>query len=318
MGRVKRTVFLLAFVLASPASQAGTRAGTPVALLTAESMNQLNAVDLPSGRIVKRLRLPADPENVVTSGSLAVVVSARAGAVTLLAPGSLRVRRVIYGFGAPHIAAFSPDLEQVYVTDDARGQLSVISLARARVIGKLFVGYGAHHLSVSPDGKETWIALGEQAHTIVVLDTSRPALPRVVGRLRLAWGAHDLAFTPNGRRVWVTSDTSQQVSVFDARTRRVLFTIPAGIPPQHVAFGRFAFVTSGYGDALRIFSLGGALRRILRTEHGSFNLDTSGGIVLISSLLDGSVTELEAPAGRVLLRERVAPVARDAGLYLLP
>jgi hypothetical protein len=187
LGRVKRILFLLAFALLSPASQAGTRAGPPVALVTAESLDQLIAIDLPSGRIVQRLRLPADPENVVTSGRLAVVVSARAGAVTLLAPGSLRVQRVIYGFGAPHIAAFSPDLEQVYVTDDARGQLSVISLARARVIRKLFVGYGAHHLSVSPDGKETWIALGERAHTIVVLDTSRPALPRVVGRLRLAW-----------------------------------------------------------------------------------------------------------------------------------
>ena len=315
---MKRALFLLSFALASPASLAATHGGRPVALVTAESLSQLIALELPSGRILKRLRLPADPENVVTHGSQAVIVSSRAGAVTLLAPSSLRIRRVIYGFGTPHLAAFSPDLQHLYVTDDARGQLDVISLARARVIRRIFVGYGAHHLSVSPDGNQTWIALGERAHTIVVLDTSRPARPQVVGRIRLAWGAHDLAFTPNGSRIWVTSDTSQELSVFDAGTRRVLFTVRAGLPPQHIAFAQFAYVTSGYGDDLRIFSLGGALRRTLKTEHGSFNIATSGGIVLVSSLLDGSVTELAAPTGRVLLRERVAPAARDAAIYVLP
>lgn len=308
----------LFFVLSAPGSLAAANGGRPVALVTAESLNQLLAVELSSGRILRRLRLPADPENVVADGSLAAVVSARAGAVTLLAPNSLRIRRVLYGFGSPHLAAFSPDRKHLYVTDDARGQLSVVDLARARVTRRIFVGYGAHHLSLSPDGNQAWVALGERAHTIVVLDTSRPALPRVVGRIRIRWGAHDLAFTPDGRRVWVTSDTSRRVSVFDAGTRRVLFSVGAGPPPQHVAFGRFAYVTSGYGDELRILSLDGALRRVIQTEHGSFNLATNGAIVVLSSLLDGSLTELTAPAGRLLLRERVAPAARDAALYVLP
>lgn len=315
---MKRTLLLLiAAALLAPASQARVTGGTPVALVTAETLNQLIALDLPSGRVLKRLEMPADPENVEAYGSNAVVVSARAGAVTLLVPSSLRVRKVIRGFGAPHLAAFAADLKHLYVTDDARGQFVVIDLKRARVIRKIFVGYGAHHLSVSNDGNRVWLALGEQAHTLVVLDTTAPTRPRIVGRIHLPWAAHDLAFTPNSRRVWVTSDDRPEVAVFDAATMRQLFTLKAGRPPQHVAFGRFAFVTSGYGNDLS-FRLNGSLRSTVKIAHGSFNVAVSGDLVLTSSLLDGSVTELDGTAGRVLLHERIAPAARDAAIYTLP
>src|SRR5205823_2350568 len=81
------------------------------------------AADLTSGRVVRRWSLPADPENVEAYAGQAAVVSTKAGAVTLLDTRTLKVERVIRGLGAPHIAAFSPDGEYLYVTDDARGQL---------------------------------------------------------------------------------------------------------------------------------------------------------------------------------------------------
>jgi DNA-binding beta-propeller fold protein YncE len=316
---VSRLLPLLAFLLlAAPASQASVEGGTPVALATAETLNQLIAVSLPSGQVLRRIRMPADPENVEVMGENAAVVSARAGAVTLLAPHTLRVRKVIRGFRAPHIAAFAADLEHLYVTDDARGELVVIGLKSGRVLRKVFVGYGAHHLSVSGDGNWAWTALGERAHTIVVVDASDTVRPRVVGRIHLPWAAHDLAFTPDDRRVWVTSDDRSKVAIFDAATHRELFTVRGGTPPQHVAFGRFAYVTSGYGSTLRIFTLAGRLRRVVRIARGSFNLAAFGDLALTSSLLDGVVTELEGPRGRVLLRKRLAPKVRDAAVYVLP
>ena len=58
------------------------------------------------------------------------------------------------------------------MTDDRRGQLVVISLTSRRVVRKLEVGAGAHHIAVSPDGSRLWIALGERARTIAVVDTT--------------------------------------------------------------------------------------------------------------------------------------------------
>src|SRR5436190_9115999 len=153
----------------------------PVALVTAETENALLAVSLRDGRVIRRVRLPADPQNIeVGNGGTAVLMSTEAGLVSLIDWRSLRVIKTLKGFRSPHIAAKAPDGEWVYVTDDATGMLSVIELASARVVARLYVGLGAHHMSVSPDEHRLWIALGERARTIVVVGLRRPDRPRVV------------------------------------------------------------------------------------------------------------------------------------------
>ena len=311
---------VLTVALIAPASHARVAGGTRLALVTAETMNQLIAVELPSGRILKRLPMASDPQNVAVCGRTAAVVSVRAGAVTLVDTFTLRVRKVLRGFGAPHIPACSPDGRYIYVTDDARGQLAVIG---DRVIRKLFVGYGAHHMAPSPDQPRLWIALGERARSIAVVDTTNPARPRLIGHVEPRGLAHDLAFGPNGRRVWVTYDAGAQVRIFDATTQRPLKTLYGGAPPQHVAFvpfskGTRAYVTSGDDGTLRVISVAtGRTQRVVRMPPGSFNLTSFGSFVLASSLTNGTLTEL-SDSGRILLRRRVAPSARDAAVAIVP
>ena len=311
---------LAGVVLLAPASEARAGGGPVIALVTSETTNQLVAVDLPSGRIVKRLRMPADPQNVAVCGGTAAVVSVRAGAVTLVDTATLRVRRVLRGFASPHIPACSLDGRYIYVTDDARGQLTVI---RSRVVRKLFVGFGAHHIAVSPDQPRLWIALGERARSISVVDTADPAQPHLIGHVNPRGLAHDLAFGPGGRRVWVTYDVGSRVRIFDALTRRPLKALYAGTPPQHVAFNPYskhdhAYVTSGDDGALRVFALPTTrLSRTIRLPAGSFNVSTFGSFVITSSLANGRVTEL-SDSGRVLLNERVAPFTRDVAVTTLP
>jgi len=316
---VRRAYVLLLFcaaLLSAGGATARERGGDPVALVTAEADNELLAVSLPGGKVLRRLRLPAEPENVdVHAAGPAVVVSTKAGAVTILAWRTLRVVRVIEGFHAPHIAAISPDGRWAYVTDDATGLLSAIDLRRARIASRVFVGAGAHHLTWSPDGKRVWVALGERARTIVVLDTSRADRPRVVSRFDPGFAAHDLAFGPGGSRVWVTADDMDNVSVLDARTQRRLFAVPVGAPPQHVAFGASgaAYLTSGYGSRIVMANAEGRVVASATTPYGSFNLVAAGGLVVTSSLLRGTVTELTDRL-HLLRTVRIATEARDVGV----
>jgi DNA-binding beta-propeller fold protein YncE len=319
---MKRVLLLLA-ILAVPSSHAARLAGVPLALVTAERQNQLIVLDLRSGHVVRRLHMPADPQNVEAYAGEAVVVSARAGAVTFVDPRTLKVRRVLHGFGSPHIAAFAPDGDYVYVTDDARGQLAVIL---GRVIRKIFVGYGAHHMSFSPDEHRLWIALGERARSIAVIDTRDVTRPRLVGHLDPRGLAHDLAFTPDGRYVWVTYDDRSYLRVFDARTRRPVAKLYAGPPPAHVRFDdasglsqfrRYAYVTSGNSSMLRIFDW---RRRTLAwrnsTAPGSYNLSVDRGLLATSSLTEGTVTAFRG--SRRVLSKRPAAEARDVALAVLP
>ena len=319
---MKRALLLLA-VLALPAgSHAAARGGEPVALVTAETENALLAVDLGSGQVVRRIPMPADPQNVETTRAddAAAVVSTRAGAVTLLSLPRLRVRRTIRGFAEPHIAAFSPGGRYLYVTDDGRGQLVVINVRRAKVVRRLFVCFGAHHLSFRPGHREVWIVCGERAKMIVVVRTTNLARPHRIHLLGTRGGlAHDLAFSPDGRRMWLTYDDRWTITVYDAAwPPRQLFFIQAGSPPQHVAFGRYAYVTSGNDGRLRVFSLGGRLHSVARTPAGSFNIGLGGGIVLTPSLTQGTLTQLRGGNGGFLWTKKIAPAARDAAFAVLP
>jgi len=312
--RLALLVLVVAVALPGGAARGG---GSPVALVTAETQNQLLAVELPSGHVLRRLPMPADPENVAVVGTTrAVVVSPRAGAVTIVSTPSLRIVRVLRGFVSPHIVTATADFRGAYVTDDGSGRLDVIRLSgRPRVVRSVFVGAGAHHMGLSPSGNELWIALGESARTIVVLDVSDPWRPKVVGRFDPGFAAHDLAFSSDWR-VWVTAADRRSVTIFDSRTRRPVARVAAGAPPQHVAFGpiREAFVTSGYGSSLEIVDRSsGRIRRTVHVPYGSFNVATFGSFVVTSSLLRGTVTEL-TDEGRVWMKRRVAPAARSVAV----
>ena len=191
----------------------------------------------------------------------------------------------------------------------------MIELLTRRVVDRVYVGPGAHHLAISPDFQRAWVALGERAHTIVVLDTSNQDRPRVIGRIHPRVAAHDLAFAPAGRTVWVSSARAPFVSVLDAASGRLITTVPAGPGPQHVVFGAYsrapAFITSGYGSRLEAVDV--ATRKVLgrvSVPYGSFNLATAGSLVVASSLLNGTLTEFTAEL-RPMMKVTVAPRARD-------
>jgi DNA-binding beta-propeller fold protein YncE len=314
---VARKLTALLVAVAALGGGAARGGGSPVALVTVETQSSLLAIALPSGKVLRRLRMPADPENVAAvGGKYAVVVSPRAGAVTVLSTPSLRIVRILRGFSDPHVVAATADLQGVYVTDDGSGQLVAIRFSpRPHVVRRVFVGLGAHHFAVSPAGNQAWIALGEHARRIVMVDVSDPWRPKVAGHFDPGFAAHDLAFSSDWR-VWVTAADRRSVTIFDARTLRPVARIAAGPPPQHVAIGYLddAFITSGYGSSLEIVDRSsGRIRRTVRVPYGSFDVTIGGGFAVTSSLLRGTVTEVD-DAGRVWMSKRFAPAARGVAV----
>jgi DNA-binding beta-propeller fold protein YncE len=249
---------------------------------------------------------------VAAEPRVALVTSPTAGAVTLLRGDPLRVVKVFHGFGAPHVIAISPDREHAYVTDDARGTLTVIRLRDNRVTDRLDVGPHAHHIASSPDRRLLWIALGESAHTVVMLDTSDADNPSVIGRFDPGFPAHDLAFSPDGRRVWISSASGPDVTVFRASDHRPLFRVRVGPPPQHTAFaGAYAYLTSGYGSTIEQASAStGKVIGRARSPYGSFELDAADGFVATASLLAGKLA-IYTPRLKLLHVIKLGSATRD-------
>jgi DNA-binding beta-propeller fold protein YncE len=288
------------------------------AFVTAETENRLLVIDLPSGRVVRRIALASDPEDVAADSgecSTVVVVSASGRAVTVLDGETLNPRRVLSGFVAPHIPEIAPGGQYGYVTDDAAGTVTAIYLGDARVTSTIEVGAGAHHLSFDAIHQRAWVALGESARTIVVLGTRHVDHPRVIGRFDPGFAVHDLSFSPDGTRAWVTAAAGPDVAVFDATTRRLLFRVPVGRSPQHVALtGPYAYLTSGYGSTIeQVDARDGRILHRARTPYGSFELAADGRFVTVSSLLRGTLA-IFTPQLKLVRVVHLAPATREVAL----
>lgn len=315
----------VALVLVLPALGATTPGGRPVALVTAETADEVFAVSLGKhgGHILRHVHLD-DPLMIASaSHGPAVVVNPR-GTVTLLAWHSLRPIKTFRGFRSPKVAEVAPNGQLAYVTDERTGDLTAIDLQQRRIVGRVFVGLEAHHFGISPDGRRIWVALGETATTIVRLDASNPRKPRVIGRFHPEFGAHDISFAPGGGMALVTSPTRSTVSAYAARGRqpRLVWYAGAGRGPEHVVIsGGDALVSSGYSssiESLRWRHPSAGAQAHAEVPYGSFNLAAYRDVVVTTSLRTGQVTELRLPDLHRLWTTKVAPAARYVAITVWP
>ena len=306
-----------------PAALARGLGGTPVALVTADTQARVLAVDVSTRRVLRSLATLAWPRSIESLHGLtgALVAHSEEGAVTLLE--GLRVRRVLAGFAEPRYTAVPAGgtaawgQRLAYVTDSGSGELVTVDTARGRVVHRLALDGPARHVAAAPDARTLWAALGSTAAEIAVVDLADPRRPRLRRTIRPPWLAHDVGFAPGGATAWVTSGDRSEIALLDARSGALLRLLPAGRPPQHVAFRDWrvetgvAYVTSGKDGTLRTHRLDGRLLRTARIPVGSYNVTCSGSWVVSPSLDQGTLAVLDA-AGRPVARLELAPAAHDA------
>jgi DNA-binding beta-propeller fold protein YncE len=286
--------------------------GRAVALVTADLESRLVAVDLASGRTLRRVPTAASPNSIETVGGVAVVAHAPIGAVSLVDAASLSVRRVLRGFGEPRYTAAHPDGRHAYVTDAARGELVALDVVAGIVLARERVGARARHVTIDPAARTLWVVLGSQAEEIAVVDVTDPVRPRLVRRFRPPFLAHDVGFAPDARHAWASSGNRDELVVYDAREGTIVARPSGDWPPQHVTFhGGLAYVTSGWSGTLRVHRADGRPVRTTTVPVGSYNVQQAHGRVLTPSLGRGTLTILD-DAARVLRREQVARSSHDA------
>jgi DNA-binding beta-propeller fold protein YncE len=307
------TLPALAGVRAAPrrAAAAPTRL---LALATADTEAHVVVVSLASGRVVQRLHTVEDPRSIESGPRGHVVVAhPTAGALSILTTRPAHVRRVLRGLGAPRYTAIAPDGAHAFVTDGERGEVVVVDLRRARIVGGVEVGAGARHVTLDPTGRTLWAALGSSAAAIAVVDVSRPTRPRLRRLVRPPFLAHDVVFSPSGRRVWVTAGRERRLVVMPAGGDGRRVVLDADRAPQHVSFGDgVAFVASGDSGSVRVHDLAdGRVRHVARVPVGSYNVQAGAGAIVTPSLASGRLTIL-GRSGAVRRELKVARAAHDA------
>jgi DNA-binding beta-propeller fold protein YncE len=281
------------------AASAAARGGTPLALVTADSDDRVLAVRLTDMRVVRSLAVPDHPAGIEAVDLLrsALVLSQASGTVTVLDAVRPLVRKVLGGFQSPRYAAADPRGQYAYVSDDAAGQVIAIDVPRARVIGRVEVGAGARHITISRDGLRVVSSLGSKAPRLAVVDVSNPRRPRLERTFPADDLAHDVGFSLDGRLLWISSGVDRRLSIHDAHSLRRLHVVAGDAAPQHVTFDELAgvvYVASGASGTLRTHRL--ADGKVLRTRtvtEGSYNVCALSGRVVTPSLDSGRLTLLD-------------------------
>ncbi len=224
------------------------------------------AVDLPTGNVIARIRVPPGPHNVAATGDRWVMVtSPPAGAVTLVDARSLRVVKIFRGFGYPHDVEI--DGGRAYVTDEARGQLVVISIAGRRVIARVPVGPRPHDVAV---GDLAIVTHGPSQPDLTLVEVSDLDRLRAVRRMAVGGPAHDISKQPDTANIYLTYWGSGVVGAVDGGRGRVLWRRQIGSLVHHVQFdyfhGRRLWVTDH--ETGRAYLLSSRDGRILRSLGG--------------------------------------------------
>jgi DNA-binding beta-propeller fold protein YncE len=309
---VDRREFLMGALAAAlwPAAAPRRTPRPTLALATADTEAHVVAVRLATGKVSARVKTLEGPRSIERGpGASAIVAHTSEGAVTLLEGSPPRVRRVLRGFSQPRYTAV--DGTRAYVTDSGTGEVAVLDLERGRVVRRVAAGEHARHVSLAPDGRTLWVALGSSARAIAVLDVT--GTPRPARHVRPPFLAHDVGFAPDGRRVWVTAGRERRVAIYLPHGERPDRVLAADEAPQHVGFaGSLAFVTSGDSGTLQARAVrSGALHASTPIPRGSYNVQPGAGRILSPSLMHGTLTFADA-RGRLIASPKVAKAAHDA------
>ncbi|MFQ5911763.1 MAG: cytochrome D1 domain-containing protein [Nitrospinota bacterium] len=156
--------------------------------------------------------------------------------VTVVDTASLKVDKQIpyRGVGPSHMD-FTPNGRRAYVANLRSDDITMIDVARRKVVATIPVGIGPNELRISPDGRYAYVA-NVLSSELTVVDL---AFNKVVAHLPAGKGAHGVAITPDGKEAFVANRAGGDVWVFDTKSNKVVSKIPTGKGANHVAITRY-------------------------------------------------------------------------------
>jgi YVTN family beta-propeller protein len=161
-----------------------------------------------------------------------------------------------------HLVVPSPDERRFYVTNTVSGSVSVIDRATGAV-KNIPVGAGAEGITVSPDGREVWVAWRDDSK-ISVISTGTDAIVETFASG--GEGPQRVQFTPDGAQVWASNVRSNTLTVFDARTRKLLGAVSVGKGPAGIVFspdGRRGYFALSGANEIAVIDV--AARQVVQT-----------------------------------------------------
>lgn len=181
------------------------------------------------------------------------------------------------------------DGRYAFVTSATAGTVSVVDTTSMRSVTTIEAGGGATGIALHPQRDEAWV-VNTGVNSISVIDTMR-----MVEVVEFACGAMptDIAFTLDGRFALATNMQEGNISVFEAKTRRVHTVIDLETVPQELADARPAPTGGSFG-------MSAFPTRVL--------MHPTGRTAFVATRRNDRVTEIDLTTWRPIRRLDVPPL----------
>lgn len=203
--------------------------------VTCEGAKAVLEIDAGSGEILKSWETEQDVSHMIVptpDESKLYVANIGSGSVTVIDRTTDIVKSIPTGEGAEGIDV-SPDGREVWVSNRAAHSLSIIEVARDRVLVNFESGGEVPiRVKFTPDGKQVWVS-NARSNAVSVFDAeSRQRL----GTIEVGAVPVGILMTPDGERAFVANTNANQVTVIDVPNRKVLRTFTTGTEPDGMAW----------------------------------------------------------------------------------
>ncbi len=168
---------------------------------------------------------------VLDASTVRIVQTNAAGdSVMLIDPATNRVVGSIEGIEVNHGAAVAPDGSRFYITNEAESTMDVADARTLKVIKRIPLTNHPNNIAVAKDGRRVYVAIVGGPGAVDVIDAR--ALTRAKS-IRTEGGIHNVYVTPDGKYIVAGSIIGRKITVIDASSEEIAWTIPmeAGVRP---------------------------------------------------------------------------------------
>jgi YVTN family beta-propeller protein len=177
-------------------------------------------------------------ETAAAAGGVRVLQSNAAGDnIHVIDPATNQVVGAIDDIQVPHGVVIAPDGRRIYVSDESLKTLDVVDAKTLKVTARVPLTGRPNNLDVARDGNWVYVGINEAPGAVDVIDTrtlTREKTVPVKGQI------HNVYVTPEGRWVVAGSIPASTISVIDAKTNTLAWTLPMGSGIRPMAFTKNA------------------------------------------------------------------------------
>ena len=201
-------------------------------------------------------------------GKTLAVVSIASNSVALIDTAANKVRNIVYIGRSPHEAFFTPDGRELWVAVRGEDYISVIDPVKGAEVRRITLANGPGMTMFGPDGRYAFACSSFTPELAVINAATHQVIKRVP---QASSFCPNIAVAPEDDEVWITLKDVGKVQVFSAKPpfeqRALLDTGPI---TNHVNLvnnrnGKFAYVTIGGVNEVKVFRRGGLTPQLVAT-----------------------------------------------------